>query len=143
MSYSWMITFDDITDEVVKAQGDTWLSAHPSATKNYYDIVAQDTINFAGTYGHTTSMLNAFNRTTLPLHSSIIQWMITDMSMQVAKNLIGVNNDPMVGDKWKSKYSVYREELKAQAQTITYEMFLTPEMQMNYTRVGGTVELVF
>ena len=142
MSYSWMITINDIQDESIIKLGDTWLQAHPSASPCYYDLTAQRMISFANTFGIDVGTLNAFNRTNTPPHDNLIQWMILCIQMLVAKNLVGLNNDPVVDDKWRFKYQTNSSELKSVSKNITYEQFLTATMQQNYTRAAGTGVLI-
>jgi hypothetical protein len=131
-----------VTDESIRKLGDAYLSAHPSAAKSYYDIVAQRTINFAATYGVPATSLDVLNRTTNPPHDNLIQWMITCLQMLVCQNLVGLNNDPVLDDKWKWKYSVYNANFKNLSSKITMEMFWTATMQQNYTRAGGAFTIM-
>lgn len=142
MSYTWMIAFSDLTDESIRKLTDTYLSAHPDASLNYYDLTAQRTINFANSFGIDVTVLNTLNRTTKPPHDNIVQWMITCLQMLVSQNLVGLNNDPIVDDKWKWKYSTYNANLKSLSSKITYEQFFTATMQQNYTRSGGSFPIV-
>jgi len=142
MSYSWMITFKDLTDEVIRKLGDTYLAAHPDASLNYYDLTAQRMISFAQGFGIDVSVLNTLNRTDKPPHDQLIQWMVTCLQMLVSQNLVGLNNDPLVDDKYKWKYQTYNANLKSLSTKINYEMFFTATMQQNYTRSGGTFSIM-
>lgn len=143
MSYSWMINFSDIDDESVIKLSDGYLNSHPSSTINYYNLTAQETILFAQSYGVDVSQLNIFGPTPmLPIHPNIKKWMIICIKMLVSQNLIGLNNDSMVDDKWKYKYQMYRDQLKALSRNINYETFLTANIQQSYTRQGGTFPIV-
>jgi hypothetical protein len=60
----------------------------------------------------------------------------------VSQNLIGLNNDSMVDDKWKYKYQMYRDDLKTLSAKITYETLVTGLMQQNYTRSANTFSIM-
>jgi hypothetical protein len=142
MSYSWMIDFTDLDDESVRKQGNTYLATHPDSSKNYYDITAQRAISFAQTFGIDVTVLNVLNRTDKPPHDSFIQWMVLCLQMLVCQNLVGMNNDPIIDDKWRWKYDKYNANFKSLSKTFTMEMFYTATMQQNYTRSGGAFTIM-
>lgn len=142
MSYSWMITFNDITDEVIRKFGDSYLTAHPDAGKNYYDMTAEKYISFVNSFGLDVSVINQLNRTTNPIHYLVLQWLIICLQMLVAQNLIGLNNDEMVNDKWLYKYKMYRDDLKSISSRMSYEVIVTGTMQQNYTRFSNTFKIM-
>jgi hypothetical protein len=142
MSYSWMITYADLTDEVIKKFPDERFTTSPSATNNYYDMTAAKFISFAASYGISESSLSNLNRTTNPPNYLVIQWLITCFCMLVAQNLVGLNNDPMVDDKWRFKYQTFRDDLKTLSSKITYETLVSGQMQQNYTRSANTFQIM-
>lgn len=142
MSYSWMITFSDLTDEVIRKLTDNYLTTHPDASMDYYDLTAQRMINFSQSFGIDVSVLNTLDRSTKPIHDQLVQWMVTCFQMLVSQNLVGLNNDPLIDDKYKWKYQTYNANLKSLSTKITYEMFFTGTMQQNYTRSGGTFSIM-
>ena len=142
MSYPWMITYADITDEVIRKLTDAYLTTRPDADKNYYDLTADKFISFANSFGIDVSVLNQLNRTDNKIHYMVLQWLITCFHMLVSQNLIGLNNDEMVNDKWKYKYTMYRDDLKTISSKISYEMIVNGVMQQNYTRYSNTFRIM-
>lgn len=144
MSYSWMITFADVTDQVIKNLGDTYLSANPDSTINYYQLTANKYISFVGSYGIDVATINQLDRTVAAKvpHDLVIQWLITCFHMLVSKNLVGVNNDPVSDDKWVKKYHLYRDEFKAISLQCTYEVVISGLLQQNYTRSKNTFDIM-
>jgi hypothetical protein len=141
MSYSWSITYADLQDEPIKALGAAYFLTRPDPSKNYYDLTDIATINFAQSFGIDTTQLNGLNRTDKPPHTMIIDWMVLKFYTFVCQNNVGVNNDPLVDDKYRWKYKSYLDQLKSLSQKISYEMFLTAAMQQTFTRSGGVGQL--
>jgi hypothetical protein len=144
MPYTWMITFNDITDESIRKLTDTYLTAHPDASLDYYDLTANKYINFVNSYGIDATTINQLDRS-IPNkcpHYLVIQWLIICFQMLVSQNLIGLNNDSMVDDKWKYKYQMYRDDLKSLSAKITYETIVSGLMQQNYTRYANTFSIM-
>lgn len=142
MSYPWMISYKDLTDESIKKFPDERFTTSPDPDNNYYDMTADKFISFANSYGLDATTLNQLNRTDNPPHYLVLQWLITCFSMLVSQNLIGLNNDAMVDDKWRYKYQMYRDDLKTLSAKITYETLVTGLLQQNYTRSANTFTIM-
>jgi hypothetical protein len=148
MSYPWMITFDDLTDELIRKRGDTYLTTHPIAGKNYYDLVADKFISFVNSFNISVSVLNALDRTPgakNPPHYLVIQWLINCLQMLVCENNMGFNNvaDGIQADVYYVKYKHYSAELVSIQSQIRYETIVTGTMQQNQTRAGGTFRIIY
>jgi hypothetical protein len=148
MSYSWMITFDDLTDELIRKRSDTYLTTHPTAGKNYYDLVAAKFISFVNSFNLDVSVLNALSRVpgaTNPPHYLVIQWLINCLQMLVCENNMGLNNvtDGIRDDVYYIKYKHYSAELVSVQSQIRYETIVTGTMQQNQTRAGGTFRMIY
>jgi len=142
ISYPWMITFSDITDEVIRKMSDTYLYNHPDPCNNYYNLTASKFISFANSFGLDATSLSNLNRSTNPPHYLVLQWLITCLQMLVSQNLVGLNNDPVIDDKWAFKYKMYRDDLKTLSSKISYEVIITGNMQQNYTRYSNTFSIM-
>jgi hypothetical protein len=147
MPYSWMISFADLTDELILKRGDTYLTTHPISTKNYYDLTAEKFISFVNSFNIDVSVLNALDRTVgakNPPHYLVIQWLINCLQMLVCQNNMGFNNvqDGIQQDVYYIKFKHYSSELVAVQSQIRYETIVTGVMQQNYTRAGNTVRIM-
>lgn len=147
MPYSWNVTFDDLTDELIRKRGDTYLTTHPVAGKNYYDLTAAKFISFVNSFNIDVSVLNALDRTPgakNPPHYLVIQWLINCLQMLVCENNMGLNNvlDGIQQDVYYIKYKHYSSELVSVQSQIRYETIVTGTMQQNYTRAGNTVRIM-
>lgn len=128
--YPWLISFSDLSDEVVIRFGDTYLNSHPSTTQNYYLGTAKRMLDLAASIGISSQQMNAI---TSP-HYLLTQWMINYLQEQVCLNNIGLSDVEIRYDKYKIKYDVYHNEVVAYQGKINYQTFLTADMQQSYTR---------
>jgi len=143
-----MITFADLTDELILKRGDTYLTTHPNASKNYYDITAAKFISFVNSFNIDVSVLNSLSRVVgaaNPPHYLVIQWLINCLQMLVCENNMGLNNvmDGVHDDVYYIKYKHYSSELVAVQSQIRYETIVTGTMQQNQTRSGNTFRIIY
>jgi hypothetical protein len=148
MSYPWMITFADLRDELIIKRGDAYLTAHPSASPNYYDLTAAKFISFVNSFNIDVSVLNALSRAPgaiNPPHYLVIEWLINCLQMLVCQNNMGLNNvmDGVHDDVYYIKYKLYSAELVNVQSQIRYETIVTGTMQQNQTRAGGTFRIMY
>ena len=148
MSYPWMITFNDLTDEMIRKRGDSYLTTHPTPDRNYYDLTAAKFISFVNSFNIDVSVLNALSRdpgAKNPPHYLMIQWLINCLQMMVCENNMGLNNvvDGIHDDVYYIKYKHYSAELVTVQSQIRYETIVTGVMQQNQTRAGGTFRILY
>lgn len=146
-TYSWNITFQDLRDELIIKRGDLYLTTHPAAAPNYYDLTAAKFISFVNSFNIDVSVLNALDRTPgakNPPHYLVIEWLVNCFCMLVCQNNMGLNNvmDGVHDDIYYIKYKLYSAELVAVQSQIRYETIVTGTMQQNYTRAGNTVRIM-
>jgi hypothetical protein len=147
MAYPWMITFDDLTDELIRKRGDDYLTAHPTADKNYYDLTSEKFIALAASFNISVDVLNSLSRAPNapnPPHYLVIQWLINCLQMLVCRNNVGINNPSMgvMDDIYQVKYKTYNADLMIVQSQLRYETIVSGVIQQNYTRQGGTFRIM-
>jgi hypothetical protein len=146
MAYDWMITFADLTDELIKKRGDNYLQTYPDKNNNYYDLTAAKFINFINSFNLDVSVMNAQSRAgSSPPHYLVIQWLITCLQMLVCQNNIGINNVDMGvnNDIYYIKYKHYNADLMVIQGNLKYETIVNGMLQQNYTRAGNSFRIMY
>jgi hypothetical protein len=143
-----MITYADLTDELIKKRGDQYLKFHPDPNNNYYDLTAAKFINFINSFNIDVAVLNSFSRVpgaSNPPHYLVIQWLITCFQMLVCQNNIGINNvdGGIQDDVYNIKYKMYSKDLDLIQGNLKYETITWGTVQQYQTRAGGTFRLVY
>jgi hypothetical protein len=131
--YKWLITFADVTDVSLRKLGDAYLSNNPDPSLCFYDLVALRLLDFAAQKGISLATINGVD----PMHYMLIQWQIECLGMIVAESLMGLNDVDIRYDKWNVKYQGFKKALQDRQSKISFEMFLTANMQESRTRYGA------
>lgn len=131
--YPWLISFADLTDEVIIRLGDTYLNSHPSATQNYYHITAINTIDFVQTKGVQES---EFNLILLP-HALVKKLQINYLQLAVCESNIGLSDVELQYDKYYIKSKSYRNAVQQLESRISYEMIVNPTWCSSTIRAGS------
>ena len=131
--YAWLIIFPNLIDASIRKLGDTYLSSNPDPALSFYDMVAQRLIDFAAQKGITLVTINQVN----PMHYQLIQWQVDCLGMIVSESLMGLNDVDVRYDKWAIKYREFKKSFQDRTSKISFEMFLTANLQETRTRVGA------
>jgi len=147
-SYPWMISFDDLEDELILKKGMTYLTTHPSPDNNYFNLTAAKFISFVNSKNIDVSVLNGLTvDQTQPNHIHYLcrEWLIKCLQMLVCGNNIGLNNvaDGIQNDVYYFNHKRYSSELVSVQSQITYETIVTGTLQMNQTRAGNTFRIQY
>jgi hypothetical protein len=138
--YPWLIDYTDLEDVKIRTLGSAYFLANPNATKNYYLMTALALIDLANTKGVPVEMMNAVN----PCHYLVTQWQVNYLQERVCINLIGTNDVEAMYDHYAVKEKIYHSELIQIQGKMTFETFVTANMQQNYTRaVGRTFDVTY
>lgn len=145
---SWGLNFSDLTDELIRKRGDTYLMSHPDTANNYYTLVENKFISFANSMNIASAVLDNLSRVvgaSNPPHYLVIQWQIACLQMLVCQNNTGLNDvrNGIQDDVYAWKYKQYRDELISVQSQIRYETIVTGNIQQNQTRQGGTFRLIW
>ena len=148
MPYSWGITIDDLTDELIIKRGDAYLTSHPSIDSNFYTLTANKFISFVNSMNIPVNVLNNLSRapgTLNPPHYLVIQWQINCLQMLVCQSNMGLNNvsNGIQDDVYYQKYKMYRDELISVQSQMKYETVVTGNIQQNQTRAGNTFKIMW
>jgi hypothetical protein len=131
--YPWLISFADLTDEVIIRLGDVYLNGHPSATQNYYHITAINTLDFVQTKGVQET---EFNLILVP-HTLIKKLQINYLQLAVCESNTGLSDIELQYDKYYIKAKSYRTAVQQLESRISYEMIVNPTWCSTTIRAGS------